>query len=225
MRPYYSASGIHLYHGDNASLPEALAVHGLKVSDVALLWGDPPYGMRAVERRHGYRKGERKLTAWAPISGDAAPFEPAAWLVWPAIVLWGANYYADKLPASSSWWAWDKKCQPWECDQADGELAWTNLGGPPRFFRKQWLGGTDTDTSKRQHPTQKPVALAEWGFRQAKLKAGDWVVSPWLGSGPEARAALDMGLNFIGFELVEEYLLACVGRLRQQNLFTLGGAA
>lgn len=67
----------------------------------------------------------------------------------------------------------------------------------------------------RVHPTQKPEALASWGFQRAGLKAGDLVVSPYLGSGPEAAAAKRMGLRFIGVELVPECLAACVSRLRQ----------
>lgn len=214
--PYYDADGIQVFR---ARWEEVWPTLGLKHEDVALLWADPPYGMKAVERRHGYRKGERKLTNWAPIAGDSEPFNPALLLAFPRAVMWGANYYADALPALGSWWAWDKKCQPWECDQADGELAWTNLGGPPRFYRQQWLQGVDTDKGKREHPTQKPVALATWGFQRAKLKSGDLVFSPYMGSGPEARAALDMGLRFIGCEIVEEYCRAAVSRLRQRPLF------
>lgn len=219
VSPFYEEPGIALYQGDCLEVLPAL---GIKPGDVALLWADPPYGMKAVERRHGYRKGHRKLTDWNPIAGDAGPFDPAPLLAYPRAVLWGANYYADRLPPSGSWWAWDKKCQPWECDQADGEMAWTNLGGPPRFYRQQWLQGTDTSKAKRVHPTQKPEALASWGFQRAGLKAGDLVVSPYLGSGPEAAAAKRMGLRFIGVELVPEYLSACVDRLRQGVLFAGG---
>jgi len=71
---------------------------------------------------------------------------------------------------------------------------------------------------RRVHPTQKPVALASWGFQRAKLKPGDLVFSPYIGSGPEARAAMDMGLRLIGCEIVEEYCAAAVNRLRQQTL-------
>jgi site-specific DNA-methyltransferase (adenine-specific) len=213
MKPYYSEPGIALYLGDNR---EALATLGVRPADVALLWGDPPYGMEAVGRRNGARSGQ-VIRKWAPIAGDSGPFDPSPWLQFPRAVFWGANYYASRLPDSETWWTWDKKCQPWECDQADGEMAWTNLGGPPRIFRKQWLGGHPGEGFV--HPTQKPEALASWGFGRAGLKPGDLVLSPWLGSGPEAAAAKRMGLRFIGIELVPEYLDACVDRLRQGVLF------
>lgn len=131
----------------------------------------------------------------------------------------GANHYGDKMPASGSWWCWDKRDGPWQADQADGELAWTNLGGGVRLFRHLWTGNYRASEHGRfVHPTQKPEALASWGFQRAGLKAGDLVLSPWLGSGPEAAAAKRMGLRFIGIELVPEYLNACVDRLRQNVL-------
>lgn len=201
MKPFYESPSVIIY---NARWEDVWPTLGIAPKDVALCWADPPYGMKAVERRNGYRKGDKKMTNWRPISGDAEPFDPVSLLIFPRLVTWGANYYADRIPSSPTWWAWDKKCQPWECDQADGELAWTNLGGPPRWFRLQWLTGSE-GTGKRVHPTQKPVELCEWGFERADLKPGDLVFSPYLGSGPEVRAALNMGLRIIGCEVDAQY--------------------
>ena len=217
MRPYYEEPGIRLYQGDNREVLEAI---GLRPEEVALLWGDPPYGTEGVySHRVNARwrdKAHTKLAGreWPTIAGDDRPFDPKPWAAYPRAVLWGANYYADRLPASSSWWCWDKKCREWDCDQGDGEVAWTNLGGAIRIFRMQWMGGSND----RVHPTQKPEELATWGFQRAKLQPGDLVLSPWLGSGPEAAAAKRMGLRFVGIELVSEYLDACVDRLRQEVL-------
>lgn len=221
MRPYFEADGIALYQGHNQMVLDIL---GLKPEDVALLWGDPPYGIRASKRRAGsspscVRYAVRKN--WQPMAGDSRPFDPSSWLDFPRVVLWGANHYASCLPSSPSWWIWDKRCGQVEgLAQADGEAAWTNFPGTLRIFRHLWSGVCTASEagSQRLHPTQKPIALAAWGFRQAKLKPGDLVVSPWLGSGPEAVAARDMGLRFIGIELVPEYLDACVNRLRQAPL-------
>lgn len=210
-KPYYSEPGIDLYQGDNR---EVIAGLGIKPEDVALLWGDPPYGVDL----HPFRgRGQR-------VVGDDQPFEPEPWLVYHRAVLWGANHYADRMPVVPSWWLWDKKLMEWETNQADGELAWTNLGGPLRIFRHRWCGGTRASEADvpRVHPTQKTEALASWGFQRARLEPGDLVLSPWLGSGPEAAAAKRMGLRFIGIELVPEYLDACVDRLRQGVLFAEG---
>lgn len=218
MNPYYSEPGIALYQGDCLEVLPAL---GIKPGDVALLWADPPYGIRAAKARGGRNPSRERRAArknWAPISGDASPFDPSPWLEYPRAVLWGANHYASRLPPSASWWVWDKRCGQVEgLDQADGEAAWTNLPGVLRIFRHLWSGVCTASEvgGARLHPTQKPEALAMWGFQRAGLKAGDLVVSPYLGSGPEAAAAKRMGLRFIGVELVPEYLAACVDRLRQ----------
>lgn len=219
---FYEEPGIRLYQGDCL---EVLATLGVLREDVALLWADPPYGV--AERTDRKSKGRSKACAandFPPVAGDDRPFNPAPWLLYPRVVLWGANHYCDRLPPSPSWWWWDKREGITPNDNADGEIAWTNLGGPARQFAHIWNGmikGSERE-SRRRHPTQKPEALATWGFQRAGLKAGDLVVSPYLGSGPEAAAAKRMGLRFIGVELVPEYLQACVDRLRQGVLFAGG---
>jgi site-specific DNA-methyltransferase (adenine-specific) len=215
VSPFYEEPGIQLYQGDCLEVLPAL---GVKPEDVALLWADPPYGI-------GYQHGGRKNGKSRKVAGDDRPFDPAPLLVFQRAVLWGANYYASRLPDSSAWWTWDKRNGDWSAtDQADSELAWTNLPGKTAMFRHLWAGAYRASECDRfVHPTQKPEALATWGFQRAGLKAGDLVVSPYLGSGPEAAAAKRMGLRFIGVELVPEYLSACVDRLRQGVLFA-GGA-
>lgn len=233
MKPFYSEPGITLYQGDCLEVLPAL---GIKPGDVALLWADPPYGVREKTNRREKGRGQKPnlpgqgkrlglARDWAPVAGDDKPFDPAPWLAYPRAVLWGANHYCGRLPSSPSWWWWDKRNGSTPDDNADGELAWTNLGGPARQFSHLWRGLCQVSEKerggRRVHPTQKPEALATWGFQRAGLKAGDLVVSPYLGSGPEAAAAKRMGLRFIGVELVPEYLDACIARLRQGVLFAV----
>lgn len=245
---YYDADGIRIFH---ARWEDVWPTLGLKHEDVALLWADPPYGVkektnrrsrgRGGQTKRGLEGGAVQPKDWAPVAGDDEPFDPTQLLVFPRAVLWGANNYAHKLPPTSSWLVWDKRDGTGENDNADGELAWTSIdtrrdnaggsqsrtsrpGGPVRIFRHMWNGVCMASEvgEDRLHPTQKPVALATWGFQRAKLRPGDLVFSPYMGSGPEARAALDMGLRFIGCEIVEEYCRAAVNRLKQLPLFAEG---
>lgn len=223
MKPYFDDGRIRIFH---ARWEDVWPTLGLKHEDVALLWADPPYGVS--ERTDRSSKGRGKAgpsgrfqdsVDFPSVAGDDEPFEPVPLLRFPKLVLWGANHYASRLPDSPSWWWWDKKDGTTPDDNSDGELAWTNLGGPAREFGHFWRGMMRaTEHGVRLHPTQKPVALATWGFQRAKLKPGDLVFSPYMGSGPEARAALDMGLRFIGCEIVEEYCRAAVNRLKQLPL-------
>lgn len=73
----------------------------------------------------------------------------------PIIIIWGANYY--RMPPSRCWLSWTKS-QKMET-MADFELAWTNFDE----VAKSWTGARNQD-GKREHPTQKPVELMEWGM-------------------------------------------------------------
>lgn len=222
MKPYYDKDNITIFHARWEDVWAYLqGASGIRHEDVALLWGDPPYGVNERTNRKSAGRGKlAECNDFPEVVGDDRPFDPDSLLAFPRAVLWGANHYCSRMPDSPSWWAWDKREGIPSNDNADCELAWTNLGGPARLFAHTWNGMIKASEreDRRVHPTQKPVALATWGFQRAKLKPGDLVFSPYMGSGPEARAALDMGLRFIGCEIVEEYCKAAVNRLRQLPL-------
>lgn len=56
----------------------------------------------------------------------------------------------------------------------------------------------------RFHPTQKPIALYTWIFNRY-AKPGHKILDTHLGSGSSRIAAYEAGLDFIGFEIDEEY--------------------
>lgn len=101
---------------------------------------DPPYGNDYRQKR-SRDKLVKPDTTHAPIVGNAEPFDPAPLLTLaPTVVLWGANYYADRLPANGKWLVWDKRENTTPDDGADVELAWTNLRGVSRMHRQLWRG-------------------------------------------------------------------------------------
>jgi site-specific DNA-methyltransferase (adenine-specific)/modification methylase len=134
-------------------------------------------------------------------------------------VLWGGNHFASRLPDSSSWLFWDKRDSQPEIDNACGEMAWSNLGGPVRRFMYLWRGlvragegmGGATGSMPHLHPTQKPVALCQWVYQRAKLKRGDLVFVPWMGSGPDLAACVAMGLRCIAVDCEEWCCQTAVG--------------
>lgn len=98
------------------------------------------------------------------IEGDDRPFDPAQFLsLAPIVIMWGANYFADRLPASSCWIVWDKREDITRNTFADCELAWCNLSKPARLFHHLWNGlhKGSQHGERRTHPTEKPVALFE----------------------------------------------------------------
>jgi site-specific DNA-methyltransferase (adenine-specific)/modification methylase len=152
------------------------------------------------------------------MAGDDSPFDPSPLLHFPRVVLWGANHYASRLPDVRSWLFWDKRASSGSDDGADGELAWTSLRGPVRRFTHLWRGVCRASETGVTHlgPTQKPVALVEWVFRErAKLRAGDLVLVPFCGSGPELAVCLRMRLRCIAVD-IDPYWCAVAIRERLQ---------
>lgn len=63
----------------------------------------------------------------------------------------------------------------------------------------------ELNSSKRVHPTQKPVALFEYLIR-TYTREGETVLDNVIGSGTTAVAAINTGRNFIGIEQDSEYV-------------------
>lgn len=165
-------------------------------------------------------KGKNKLVhagVYAPIVGDdstdtaitayllTAKLVPKAAQIW-----WGGNYYANVLPPSSCWIVWDKENTG---NFADAELAWTNQKTAVRIFKHMWNGLMKASErgEARVHPTQKPVALAEWCFENYG-KDGDTVFDPFLGSAMSLIAAENKKRKLRGCELSPEYVAVALQR-------------
>ena len=104
-------------------------------------------------------------------------------------------------------------------DNGDGELAWSNLGGPPREFNHVWRGVCRASEAggrgrkEHLHPTQKPIALCSWVYQRAKLRRGDLVFVPHGGSGPDLPACVAAGLRLVWCEVSRDYCDTAIARL------------
>ena len=78
---------------------------------------------------------------------------------------------------------------------------------------------------KRIHPTQKPVALYKW-LLQNYANKGDKILDTHLGSASSIIACIDMGFEYMGFEIDEEYFITASKRIEdyqaQTSLFSMG---
>lgn len=221
MKPYWTSPDglIVVYH---ARWEDVLAAGLIPVREVALVHADPPYGVSEQTNRASKGRGNSRTRPnvvsrdWPSIHGDDKPFDPGPLLALKRpLVLWGANHYAPRVPESPSWIHWDKRDGTTPDDNADGELAWTNLGGPLRTFRHLWRGVCRaSEIGAPLGPCQKPIALSSWVFQRAKLKAGDLVLVPYLGSGPDLPAAVAMGLRVIACDVERWCCDTAIGRLR-----------
>jgi DNA modification methylase len=126
-----------------------------------LLLTDPPYGISVVKNGHVGKAFATKLTSFANIEGDIEfDIKPILALdCFERMVIWGGNYFTDKLPISNSWLVWDKHVGE-RCWFSDFELAWSNLGCGSRLIKLAWQGMIrQGEHEKRLCAAQKPIEL------------------------------------------------------------------
>lgn len=210
MEPYFSDDAVTLYLGDCRKV-----LPSIDPATVALLLADPPYGMNHEPTR---RSNGSKRWGAERVTGDAEPFDPAHLLGFRRLVLFGANWYANRLPPSGGWLVWDKtpKGAKQGFTASHAELAWTNCCASVRKFSLQW-GGEARNGEAHLHPTQKPVALMRWILHEFTAP-GDLVLDPYMGSGPVAQACQDEGRRYIGIEQEERHCETAVQRLHSPVL-------
>jgi len=148
---------------------------------IDLCYTDPPYGINESGNRVGrgnLGNADSKIMAkgvvYKDFKDDSVDYAIEAYqivegvLQIPRQVWWGANYYCHALPQSNNWFVWDKRTEDkYKNTNSDAEMAWVkSQWSSVRVFRHLWMGlvkGSEHGQA-RVHPTQKPVALAEWSF-------------------------------------------------------------
>lgn len=89
-------------------------------------------------------------------------------------------------------------------------------GGSTRRFPRDVLRFSwDTQKSKL-HPTQKPVAACEY-FIRTYTNPGEVVLDPFMGSGTIGVACQNLGREFIGIELKQNYYEAAKQRIERER--------
>jgi hypothetical protein len=196
---------------------------------VAMVYTDPPYGMHLdtdykTGKGPGLYKGKDMTRASGVthrnVAGDHDDFTPelisTVFACFPdcaEVFLWGADYYAEHIPDRKlgSWIVWDK------VTKADGEqsgvekfhgsnfeLCWSRAKHKRDLARIMHKGLASVENDKRVHPTQKPVALAEWFFERWG-KADDPVADLFLGSGSTLIACEKTARRCFGMEIDPKY--------------------
>jgi site-specific DNA-methyltransferase (adenine-specific) len=145
----------------------------IKNIKIDLVYTDPPYGINEKGDR-SERGGLTQGNKLKDFKDDSIQYAVDSYNICegvykiPRQVWWGANYYCHHLPQSNNWFVWDKRVEEKQKDtQSDCELAWVkSKWSSVRIFRHLWKGmmkGSEKG-QRRVHPTQKPVALAEWSL-------------------------------------------------------------
>jgi len=178
---------------------------------------DPPYGLgdSVVNSGGRFKRYENKNGNWDTHTPNKEYFDELSRISQNQII-WGGNYFADKLAPSKCYLLWDKQ-QPEGVSFASSELAWTSFDKVVKTFYYRPQGQTH-----RFHPTQKPVALYKWLLTNY-AKQGDKILDTHVGSASSLIACYNLGFEYIGFELDKDYFDMATKRLeehkQQLNLF------
>lgn len=192
-----------------------------KYFDLAIV--DPPYGIDLANMNMGIGKSPKASKAknrkWIPKDWDKSTpckdYFKNLFRVSKNQIIWGGNYF--DLPPCHGFIIWDKDI-PAGLSFSDFEYAWTSFQRAARRAKYSAY----LDKSGKFHPTQKPVKLYRW-LLENYAKPGDLILDTHVGSASSLIACEQMGFDYIGFEIDEDYYNAAKNRMAkgiQQIMFT-----
>jgi len=190
-------------------------------NSVDLVLTDPPYGINADKGVGGFgasKTDKHYKDDWDKQTPDKKYFDEILRVSKNAIIF-GGNFFTDKLPVNGHWIVWDKKGDiAFNNPFGDCELAWTNINKKSVKKYTAIQQGFVTEEKDRYHPTQKPLHLFKKILEDYSEK-GQTILDPFLGSGTTVVACKQTNRNYIGIELSQEYVDIANKRLEQDVLF------
>jgi DNA modification methylase len=160
---------------------------------------DPPYGISANKQTLGTGKKQfHRGNEWDETI-------PEFWQMIPFFgkcIIWGGNYFTNKLEPNNDWLCWHKKNDG--LSFSEFELAWTNLGKNCRILSHHWSG------EEKKHPTMKPVKVMEWCIN---LSDSQNIFDLFLGSGSTMVASHQLKRKCYGMELDPKYCQVIIDRM------------
>ena len=203
----------NIYLGDSYEL-----IKQLPDKSIDLILTDPPYGIgmaNGVITRFGSSPEKTRLYKgkWDNETPSKEMFNQII-RVGKKVIIFGGNYFTEKLPQSNHWIVWDKQGDiKFNNPFSACELIWTNI---KRNNIKKYTyiqqGFITEGKDERVHPTQKPLELIK-NIISDYTEPNDIILDTFLGSGTTAVACKELGRQYIGFEINEEYYQIAVDRL------------
>ena len=170
---------------------------------------DPPYGIGIDGQKKSINlnnpkanRKEHKFKGWDNEIPTAEYFDEL-WRVSKNQIVWGANYFVEHLnKGTKGWIVWYKGQEG--LTMSDAELAYSSFDCATRVVK---INRVELLKDGTIHPTQKPIKLYDWIYANY-AKEGDLILDTHCGSQASRIAADKAGLNFVGFEIDEEYFNA-----------------
>lgn len=192
-------------------------MRGMPDKSVDLVLTDPPYGINADKGVGGFGSSGHKAKHYKGGWDDSTP--PVEYFseilrVGKKVIIFGGQFFTDKLPPNGHWIVWDKKgAITFDNPFGDCELAWTNIS--KKSVKKYTViqqGFITEDESPRLHPTQKPDVLMSKIILDYS-EENDLVLDPFAGSCTTLMACKNLNRRCICIEKEKDYVNICHERL------------
>ena len=194
----------------NADCMEVMKTFKDKQFDLAII--DPPYGVD-INSSGTHFKEKYEIKDWDKATPNDEYFKELK-RVSKNQIIWGGNYFLDRLGNCKCFIIWDKKIAE-GMSFAMCEMAWTSFKNGAKIYNR-----TATQLN-RIHPTQKPVELYKW-LLQNYAKDGDTILDTHFGSLSIGIACHDMKFDLTAIELDKDYYEQAKKRLiNHQKQLTL----
>ena len=186
-----------LYLGDCLEVMPALG-------NVDAVVTDPPYGLGDWNNRGSNKKrpfDSDKTQEWDEVISQDHIDKITE--ISKNQIIWGGNYLLDFLPRTKQMFIWNKMMRGMHFN--DCEIAWcSQFKQASRVFDY-----SPASSEKKQHPTQKPIALMVWCVNHLP-KDDETILDPFMGSGTTLVACAKLGRKGIGIEMDADYFeIAC----------------
>lgn len=217
IKPYFETELGKLYHGDCLEIMQMI-----KDNRINIVLTDPPYGIDIAKngtvgveclmplKNYG-------IQTWDSKTPNKIYFDEIL-RISKYQIIFGGNYFTDKLPINKCWICWDKGI-PKGYTKSQIELAWTNLTTYARIYKVLWNGmirKNEFDEKTRKHPTQKPLNLFKSIINDFTNK-DELICDPYIGSGTTAIACEQLNRRWIGIEINKEYCDIAVDRIKKET--------
>ncbi len=210
---------ISMYYSDKAIVINRDCLDVLKMfedREIDLIFTDPPYGINISRGKNTIGNGNMaKCRDYGVADWDIERINKEYFSEISRIskeqAIFGANYYTDYteyIKPTASWVIWDKRCSnELRNNFGDGELCYISKKIPTRIYRYIWSGFIREDKTDRIHPTEKPIAVANYILSLFNLEKNSIILDPFGGSGNLLKAAIEKGFRIIYIEKQEKYCL------------------
>ena len=145
-------SEINFYNVDNI---EFMKTKPDNYYDLAIV--DPPYGID-INNSGTHFKEKYEIKDWDKNTPTTEYFNELK-RVSKNQIIWGGNYFLDRLGNCKCYIVWDKKIAE-DMSFAMCEMAWTSFKNGAKIYKKTAM------QQSRIHPTQKPIDLYRWTLKR-----------------------------------------------------------